>query len=165
MRVIVVLDQIRAGLGGKEHADLPLGGNKAALGVAELLARQLPKDAVVATFYCGPAYYQAAPATVAAKIDKMAAQLDADLLVLGPAFDDPAFAQMACELGAGSQHKAVVALAQENNAATIAQYAQQLPLIRLPKKGATGLSQALQDLGQACVDYVAGQPIDRYCYP
>ncbi len=41
MKAIIILDQIQAGLGGKERADTPLGGKKLAMGSAENVAHAL----------------------------------------------------------------------------------------------------------------------------
>lgn len=43
MKVIVLLDQIQAGLGGKEKGDTPLGGKKLAMGAADTLDKALKK--------------------------------------------------------------------------------------------------------------------------
>ncbi len=44
MKVIVLLDQIQAGLGGKEKGDTPLGGKKLAMGAADTLDKALKKN-------------------------------------------------------------------------------------------------------------------------
>ena len=52
MKIIFLLDQIQAGLGGKEHGDQPLGGQKTAIGsvkMFEKLLKFLPRFIVVMT--------------------------------------------------------------------------------------------------------------------
>lgn len=46
MKVIIILDQIQAGLGGKERADTPLGGKKIAMGSSDNIEKLLEKKIV-----------------------------------------------------------------------------------------------------------------------
>lgn len=149
MKVIVILDQIQAGLGGKERADLPLGGKKLALGSAETLAKLLAtnNDKIIGTFYCGTDYYQEHRELVQEKFAKMAKKMGADVVLVGPTYDYAEFTQMACEFAAHIQATTslpvLVASAIEKNQETIEQYQNDLTLVKMPKKGGTGLSAAL----------------------
>lgn len=175
MKAIVILDQIQAGLGGKERADLPLGGKKLALGSAETLAKLLAQedDEIIGTFYCGTQYYQEHQKLVQEKFAKMAQKMAADVVLVGPTYDYAEFTQMACELAAHIQSSVqlpvLVASALEKNQATIDRYQDELTIVKMPKKGGTGLSDALnhfvsgsqlaaahEDLAQFKRDYCYG---------
>ena len=55
MKVLMIFDQTQSGLGGKESADLALGGKMMPIGSCNMFEKQL-KDAggkIVGTLYCG----------------------------------------------------------------------------------------------------------------
>lgn len=174
MKVIIILDQIQAGLGGKERADTPLGGKKVALGSAETTAKALAKvdGEVIGTFYCGTDYYREHPELVQEKFTKMAAKMAADVVIIGPTYDYPEFSQMACELTKAFQKDtkipALQATALEKNAAIIEQYKDQLLIVKMPKKGGTGLSAAIDHLVEGCVLAANREDLtafkNQYCY-
>ncbi|UQS82290.1 glycine/betaine/sarcosine/D-proline family reductase selenoprotein B [Bombilactobacillus folatiphilus] len=152
IKAIIILDQIQAGLGGKEQADTPYGGKRLAMGAGEAVDQELKRTdgQLLGTFYCGTAYYQKHQAEVQKKFTKMAEKMTANLVILGPAYDYSDFSQMACELSMAFQQKTqiptIVALAAENNAQLIAQYRQDLCLVKMPKKGGGGLNQTIKNL-------------------
>jgi len=174
MKVIIILDQIQSGLGGKERADTVFGGKRIAMGSADTLEKSLKKvdGEVLGTFYCGTDYYQENKDLVQSKFTKMAEKMDADVVVIGPTYDYPEFSTMGCELAQAFQEKTVipvlVATAIEKNADLIAQYKQNLTIVKVPKKGGTGLSDALKNITKGC--QLASKKVDmtefkqQYCY-
>ncbi|GEN95243.1 GrdB-related putative oxidoreductase [Pediococcus ethanolidurans] len=174
MKVIVILDQIQSGLGGKERADTELGGKRIAMGSAETLEKNLKRQQgeVIATFYCGTDYYQNNSELVQTKFTKMAEKMKADVVVLGPTYDYPEFSTMACEIAEHFQTHtkvpAIVATAIEKNADLIAEYKEQLTIVKVPKKGGTGLSDSLNHIVEGCK--LASDKADmtefkqQYCY-
>ncbi|MEE6724740.1 GrdB-related putative oxidoreductase [Pediococcus acidilactici] len=174
MKVIIILDQIQAGLGGKERVDTPLGGKKVALGSAETTAKALAKvdGEVIGTFYCGTDYYREHPELVQEKFTKMAVKMEADVVVIGPTYDYPEFSQMACELTTafqkGTEIPALQATAAEKNASIIDQYKDQLLIVKMPKKGGTGLSAAIDHLAEGCALAASHEDLttfkERHCY-
>ena len=44
MEILILLDQIQAGLGGTERGDLPLGGKKMAMGSADMFEKYLENN-------------------------------------------------------------------------------------------------------------------------
>lgn len=157
MKVIVILDQIQAGLGGKEHAGTPLGGKKIAMGSAATIEKNLAKfdGSIMGTFYCGTKYYQNNRVLVQQKFAKMAEKMKTDVVILGPTYDYHDFAQMACEIGDYIQQNTplpvIIMMAQEKNADLIAEYHQNLLIVKMPKKGGTGLSAAIDHLVAGCL--------------
>lgn len=152
LKVIIILDQIQAGLGGKEKADTPYGGKRIAMGSADTIERQLnKKDGVLlGTFYCGTDYYEKDKSIVQRKFAKMAEKMGANLVILGPTFDYPEFSKMACEIAEYIQNETdiqvIVASAYEKNEELINQYKSKLYIVKTPKKGGTGLNQALDNI-------------------
>ena len=174
MKVIVILDQIQSGLGGKEHADTPLGGKKIAMGSAATIEKDLAQSdsTIIGTFYCGTQYYQNNQALVQQKFAKMAEKMKADVVVLGPAYDYHDFAQMACEIGDYIQQNTslpvLTMLAQEKNADLLAKYRQRLLIVKMPPKGGSGLAAAIDHLVAGCLQVVQKEDLttfkSNYCY-
>lgn len=174
MKAIIILDQMQAGLGGKERADTPLGGQRVAMGSADTTEKALAKNdgALLGTFYCGTDYYAANRALVRRKFTKMAEKMGADVVVIGPTYDYPEFAQMACELAAAFQTQTkipvIAAIAEEKNADLIAQYKDQLTIVRAPKKGGAGLSDAVDHLAAGAALLAKGEDLGAfktsYCF-
>lgn len=83
MKIIFLLDQIQAGLGGKEHGDQPLGGQKTAIGSVKMFEKLLKQKEidVLATIYCGDDYYLQNPKESSLKIAAMAQKLGADAVL------------------------------------------------------------------------------------
>lgn len=174
MKAIIILDQIQAGLGGKERADTPLGGKKLAMGSAETTAKTLDKAGgeVIGTFYCGTDFYHDNADLVQVKFTRMAAKMDADIVILGPTYDYPEFSKMACEIAAAfkktSKIPVIQATALEKNQELIAEYKDQLTIVKMPKKGDVGLSDSIDHLVEGCEVITKngdlGQFKAKYCY-
>ncbi|WEV51747.1 glycine/sarcosine/betaine reductase selenoprotein B family protein [Lactobacillus sp. ESL0731] len=156
MKVIIILDQIQAGLGGKERADTPFGGKKIAMGSADNVERALADvdGKIIGTFYCGTSYFLEHKDVVQEKFAKMAQKMAADVVIVGPTFDYTEFAEMAGSLGSYISKATTIPvigqMAQEKNEAIISQYQDQFLIVKMPKKGAAGLTEALQNLAQGC---------------
>ncbi|MBP2057099.1 glycine reductase [Lactobacillus colini] len=156
MKVIIILDQIQAGLGGKEKSDTPLGGKKIAMGSSENIEKLLEKhdSKIIGTFYCGTDYYQDNKAVVQRKFVKMAEKMGADVVITGPSFDYHDFSQMALELAEKYEEAnvpVISAIAKEKNQDLIDQYREKLLIVKMPKKGGSGLSEALDNLVTGCL--------------
>jgi betaine reductase len=174
MKAIIILDQIQAGLGGKERADTPLGGKKLAMGSAENVAHALSSvdGEIMGTFYCGTEYYQQNRDLVQGKFARMSEKMAPDIVILGPTYDYPEFATMACELGDYIQQNTklpvILAIAQEKNEALLPTYQDRLTIVKMPKKGGTGLSDSLEHLAQGCAVLASGGDVatfkSDYCY-
>lgn len=174
MKVIILLDQIQAGLGGKEKGDTPLGGKKLAMGAADTIDKALRKmdSEIIGTFYCGTDYYQENKTEVKRKVAKMCEKMQADVVIAGPTYDYPDFSTMACELAENIQENTaipVVALtAIEKNEALIEQYKAPLTIVKMPKKGGTGLSDSINHALELCRLKVANEEtsefVTQYCY-
>lgn len=149
MKVIILLDQIQAGLGGKEKGDTELGGKKLAMGAADTIAKDLAKQdsSIMATFFCGTDYYEENAELVQGKITRMCQKMQPDVLLVGPTYDYADFAKMACEVGYAVQSNSdipvVAMVAEEKNADTIAKFKDKLDIVKMPKKGGAGLADSI----------------------
>jgi len=156
MKIIILLDQMQSGLGGDEQADTELGGKKLAMGVADTFDRILKKkdSEVMATFFCGTKYFFDNRDVVKGKITRMCQKMQPDVLVVGPTYDYDEFAWMACEIGSDVQKDSdipvVAMVALENNSDVIDQFKRDLNIIKMPKKGGTGLTTSIDNCLELC---------------
>lgn len=174
MKVIVLLDQIQSGLGGKEKSDTELGGKKLAMGAADTIDKDLKKQdsLVMATFFCGTKYYEENSKIVQGKITRMCQKMKPDILLVGPTYDYADFAKMACEVGSAVQNNSdipvVAMVAEEKNVNTLAKFKDQLDIIKMPKKGGTGLQDSIDHGIELCNRKVNKEDtsdfISEYCY-
>ena len=174
MKVIVFLDQIQSGLGGKEKADTELGGKKLPMGAADTIDKNLKKkdSEVMATFFCGTEYYEKNRDEVNGKITRMCKKMQPDVLLVGPAYDYTDFSKMACSVGLAVQNDSdipvVAMIAEEKNADTIAEFKNKLNIIHMPKKGGTGLADSIDRGIELCEMKVKKEDItdfvNDYCF-
>lgn len=174
LNVIVILDQIQSGLGGKEKAGTPYGGKKIAMGSADTIEREIEKKSgkVLGTFYCGTDYYEQNKKIVQNKFAKMTEKMEANVVIAGPTYDYPEFSRMACELAdyieKNTKTPVILAIAQEKNANLIEEYKDKLTIVKMPKKGGIGLSKTIKNLTKGCEIIVNGDDKDafktEFCY-
>lgn len=154
MNILIVLDQIQAGLGGTEHGDLPLGGKKMAMGSADMFEKYLKADEkITTTLYCGDQNYMMHKDEVSLKLAAMINKLKPDVVICGPAFHYIQYAEMCAQTGALVNQKTsipVVAAMSKECQPVIDQYKTQVDIVKMPKKGGTGLSDALKDILALC---------------
>lgn len=164
--MMMILDQIQSGHGGKEKSDLPLGIKQMAVGVGTLLDPLLkPVDGhISACIYCGDAFFFNNEAAVKAKIVQVARKLSPDVILCGPAFNYESYAGMCAILAdairTGTDIPVMAAMSKENEA-VINQYKDKITIVRMPKKGGTGLSQALQHICSIAKIKADGQALDE----
>lgn len=155
MKIIFLLDQIQAGLGGKEHGDQPLGGQKTAIGSVKMFEKLLKEKnmEVLATIYCGDDYYRKHAKESSLKIAAMVQKLGADVLLCGPCFNYETYGEMAAEVAKVVEEKvqipAVAAMSIECQEA-ITRFKDQVDIVKMPKKGGTGLTEAMNEMLTLC---------------
>ena len=150
MKVLMVFDQIQAGMGGKERAgaELPLGGKRGPIGAVPMLEPHLKKldEEVIACLYCGDGYFKEHEEEVVKKMAAMAKKLRPDVVICGPAYNYKGFARMcalvAYEINKKTDIPAIAAMSEEN-ADTISKYKNSVNIVKMPKKGGTGLNESL----------------------
>ena len=151
MKVIMIYDQIQAGAGIKDDHMVPLGGKKEAVGPAIMMEPYLKAAGgrVIACLYCGDGFFEADPQEVSRKFCAMAAKLKPDVVMCGPAFNYLGYGRMAARVAKDIMETTGIpafdAMSQENQE-TIDEYKNQIHIVRTPKKGGTGLNEALEGM-------------------
>ena len=173
MKIIFILDQIQAGLGGKEHGNQPLSGRHLAVGGAKMFDQHLEKyDATtIATLYCGDEFFFQDETTNALKLTAMCKKLGADVVVCGPCFNYENYGLMAAKVAQTIEEKtdikAIAAMSVECSEA-IEQYKQKVNIVKMPKKGGVGLTEALEKMLELCQLKVTNKDLSDFvkenCY-
>lgn len=150
MKVIMIFDQIQAGVGTKDDTMVALAGKKEAIGPAVMMAPFLKEveGNVVACLYCGTGTYLENPEEVSRKLCAMVKKLNPDVVMCGPAFNYADYAAMsakvACDINKMGM-KAFAAMSVENEK-TIAEYKDKIAIVETPKKGGLGLNDSLKHM-------------------
>ena len=153
MKVLMIFDQIQAGMGGKENAHQALGGKMIPIGSASMLEPALKAEdgKIVATIYCGDAFFAENEEEVTRKVVGMTKKINPDVVICGPAFNYKGYAAMSAKLAkaieANTDIPAVAAMSQENDE-TIAEFKDSVNIVKMPKKGGIGLNDSLRHICQ-----------------
>lgn len=151
MKVLMIFDQTQAGLGGKESTDLPLGGKMMAIGSCNMFERQV-KDAggkIVGTLYCGNKTFMDNPDLVSKKFAAMAKKIKPDVVICGPCFNYGEYGIMAAHTAQViNEHTDIpsFAIMSQECEKAINDYKNKVHILKMPKKGGTGLNQALSNM-------------------
>lgn len=170
MKVVLLFDQGLAGAGGKSNPNAGLAAVKGGVGTALMLEPHFAKiDAtILATLYCGTQFYLDHQEEVVKKMTAMCQKLEPDVVVCGPCFNFFDYSKMACAIAQSvKDHTSipVVAMMSQENEQTIAQYKDQFPIVKMPKKGGTGLTDSYVHLCQVLTAIDRHQAIDSsLCY-
>lgn len=155
MKIIFILDQIQAGLGGKEKGNQPLGGRYIPVGSARMFEDYLKEvdGQIIATLYCGDDYFAKDPTTCSLKLTAMVKKLEADVVICGPCFNYDKFGLMAGRVAQTIQEKlsvpVIAAMSQECSEA-IMKYKDSIDIVKMPKKGGTGLTESMKTMLKLC---------------
>lgn len=162
MNLIMIYDQIQAGLGTKDDKMLPLGAVREAIGPAVMMSPYLKQTCghVTAVLYCGNGFYMADPQEVSRKLCAMVKKLSPDLVMCGPAFNFLEYAAMCAQVAdAITKTTGIPAIAamSEENTDTISTYKDLVPIVKMPKKGDAGLNKALKNMCLLASAITSGQ--------
>ena len=151
MKVILIFDQGLAGAGGKSNPNVGLKAVRGGVGSSLMLQPKFDEiDAeVIATLYCGNEFYLDHKEEVVTKLTAMVKKLNPDFVVCGPCFNYKDYADMAAATAKLILEKTTVktcAMMSIENQAVIDEYAQYVPIIKMPKKGGTGLNDSIEAL-------------------
>lgn len=173
MKILMVFDQIQSGHGGKERSDLPLGGEKIPIGSASMFTPHLKgvQGNIVACLYCGDEFFRINEDKVIAKILELVDKIKPDIVICGPAYNYIGYGRMCGILAKSINEKtnipAIAAMAKENEE-TIENYKHFVDIVKMPKKGGTGLTQSLRNICLLAKMKVAGENITEFkqevCY-
>lgn len=95
---------------------------------------------------------------VAKKFIGFAKKFHADAVLCGPAMHYPNFGEMAARLACkfnAAGIPAIAAMAEENPA--VSHYYQQVPIVKMPKKGGIGLNNSFKQMAQLVVAKANGK--------
>lgn len=173
MKIMMIFDQIQAGFGGKEKGNLELGGKRLPIGSASMFDNYLKEidGEIIATLYCGDDYYLANKETVTRKLVGMTSKMAPDIVICGPAFNYEKYGLLCSEVGTAIESQTgipVVAAMSEECDEAIRKHKTELTIIKMPKKGGTGLTNALKNILTLAQLKVTDQPIEKFikenCY-
>lgn len=151
MKVVLIFDQGLAGAGGKSNPNVGLTAAKGGIGSALMMESHFAKIGanVAATLYCGNEYFLNNQDEVVTKMTAMVKKLNPDFVVCGPCFNFPEYAKMAAMVSASILEKTDIkscAMMSVENGDIIANYKDKTPIVKMPKKGGTGLNDSFSDL-------------------
>ncbi|MCG4457596.1 glycine/betaine/sarcosine/D-proline family reductase selenoprotein B [Erysipelothrix rhusiopathiae] len=167
MRVLLFFDQTQAGAGGKERPNVELAVEKGGIGSYHMFEKYIKQEGglVLATMYCGNGYFFDHEEEVKRKVAGLATKLKADIVVCGPCFDYPDYSRMSAILAQyieeNTDTKAVAMFSKENEE-VIEQYKDSVRIIKMPRKGGTGLNVSLENMSKVLKAVVEDQPKSSY---
>ena len=151
MKVVLIFDQGLAGAGGKTNPHQGLALEKGGVGSAFMLKPHFEKIGanIVATLYCGNEFFLENKEEVVKKMALMVKKINPDIVLCGPCFDFKDYALMSAmitkEITDTSDIVALAMMSKENEE-VINEYRNKITILKMPKKGGTGLSDSFEDL-------------------
>lgn len=166
MKILLIFDQGLAGAGGKSNPNQDLAIAKGGIGSALMLKPHFDQVSanIVATLYCGNEYFLNHEKEVVIKMTKMAEKIQPDMVVCGPCFNFEDYALMSAEIAKSIKENTnlnVVAMMSQENESTIKSYKDKIDILKMPKKGGTGLSESFDNLANYIDSKVNGKPINK----
>lgn len=167
MRVLLFFDQTQAGAGGKERPNVELAVEKGGIGSYHMFEKFIKQEGgvVLATMYCGNGYFFDHEDEVKRKVAGLAKKLKADIVLCGPCFDYPDYSRMSAILAQyieeNTETKAVAMFSKENTE-VIEQYKDTVKIIKMPRKGGTGLNDSLENMSKVLKAVVENEPKSTY---
>lgn len=150
-KVVLILDQIQAGAGGKEKANIPPGGKTTPLGPGVMMEKFLKEydSKIIASLYCGDEFFINNEEEVSAKMVAMVKKINPDVVICGPAFNYENFAKMSAvlakKINSETNIKAFAAMSAENTE-ILENYKDDILIVKTPKKGGIGLNESLKNI-------------------
>ncbi len=166
MKIVMIFDQGLAGAGGKSNPNQELAIAKGGIGSALMLKPHFDKVSanIVATLYCGNEYFLKNEREVVIKMTKMIEKIKPDMVVCGPCFNFEDYALMSAEIAKSIEENTdinVVAMMSKENETTINNFKDKIDILKMPKKGGTGLSDSFDNLASYIDLKVNGKEINR----
>lgn len=167
MKIVLFYDQTQAGAGGKERPDVPLAVEKGGIGSYSMYDKFIKEigGTVIATMYCGNGYFFENEEDVKRKVTGLAKKLNADVILCGPCFNYHDYAKMSAltaeYVEANSDIKAVAMLSKENDD-VVEEFKDKVKIIKMPKKGGTGLNESLSNMAKVIKAVHEGEAKETY---
>lgn len=165
MKILMVLNQIQAGVGTKDDTHVPLTATQNPVGPGSMMKPMMSKygEQLLATIYCGTGLFEDDKAVITRKIIGMVKRLEADVVICGPSFDYPDFSKMSVEIAQAIQNEKaaqVVCAMSAEMTEMIANNREHLPIVKMPKKGGAGLNDALENICKVVAQVGNHQEVD-----
>lgn len=162
----MIFDQGLAGAGGKSNPNQELAIAKGGIGSALMLKPHFDKVKanIVATLYCGNEFFLNHEKEVVIKMTKMVEKINPDMVVCGPCFNFEDYALMSAEIAKSIEENTninVVTMMSKENEETIKNYKDKIDILKMPKKGGTGLSDSFDNLANYIDSKVNSKEINR----
>ncbi|MFV0379451.1 MAG: GrdB-related putative oxidoreductase [Anaerorhabdus sp.] len=151
MKIVLIFDQGLAGAGGKGNPNVELTAVKGGVGSSLMLEPHFNKinADVVATLYCGNQFFLDHQDEVVTKMSAMVKKINPDFVVCGPCFNFNDYALMSSMITKSILEKTSVkccAMMSKENDEIIQNYKDIIPIVKMPKKGGTGLNESITNL-------------------
>ncbi|MBW9212893.1 MULTISPECIES: GrdB-related putative oxidoreductase [Terrabacteria group] len=151
MKIVLIFDSGLAGAGGKSNSDCALTATREVVGTAMILEPYFKQigGQISATLYCGMDYYKNNKDEVVMKMTAMVKKLKPDFVLCGPCFNFADYSEMAARCTKLIMEKTDVKVASMmaiENQDVIAKYREDIAILKMPKKGGTGLSESFDVL-------------------
>ena len=151
MKIVLIFDQGLAGAGGKVNPNVQLTAVKGGVGSSLMIEPHFKKIGaeILATLYCGNQYFIDHQDEVIMKMTAMVKKLNPDFVVCGPCFNFEDFSKMSAMISESILLKTSVnscAMMSIENTTTIDTYSKSTPIVKMPKKGGTGLNESFSNL-------------------
>lgn len=173
MKIVMIYDQIQAGAGTKDDKMIGLNASREVIGPAVMMEPYLKKVSakVIGCLYCGDGYFQANEAEVLRKFGAMINKLQPDIVICGPSYNYEGYSEMAIKTAVAIKMiagvPAICAMASQN-AQLIDDYRGLVPIVKTPKKGGVGLTEALQGIVKVADALVTNRDVEKvrqkYCF-
>ncbi|WP_339076189.1 GrdB-related putative oxidoreductase [Clostridioides difficile] len=136
-KIVMILDQIQAGAGGKEKSNIPPAGKSSPLGPGVMMEQFLNESKVIATLFCGDEFFVNNQEEVTSKMIAMVKKLNPDVVICGPSFNYENFSKMSAILSKNINDKTDIpafAAMSEENIDVINEYKNDICIVKTPKK-------------------------------
>lgn len=170
-KIMMVLNQVQAGMGSDENNMLEPSAKKGAIGPGSTLESKFNEhDATIAvTFICGDKFFVENEELCTKKMVGVAKKLEIDAVLCGPAFHYPNAGEMFARAAIICNKYDVPALATmsaENEATD--RYKDQVTILKMPKKGGIGLNDSFNNMAKYTSQLAHEQKNDTnlevFCY-
>lgn len=170
-KIVMILDQIQAGAGGKEKRNIPPAGKSSPLGPGVMMEPFLKESKVIATLFCGDEFFINNEEEVTNKMIAMVKKLNPDVVICGPSFNYENFSKMSAVLSKSINNKTDIpafAAMSEENTAIIDEYKNDICIVKTPKKGGIGLNDSLNNICKLAKSIADKEDItsmrEEFCY-
>lgn len=170
-KIVMILDQIQAGAGGKEKNNIPPAGKSSPLGPGIMMEPFLDESKVIATLFCGDEFFINNEEDVTNKMIAMVKKLNPDVVICGPSFNYENFSKMSAILCKNINDKTNIsafAAMSEENIDIINEYKNDICIVKTPTKGGIGLNDSLNNICKLAKSMANKEDItlmkEEFCY-